>query len=448
MTENEELKIDYSLDVATSNQHQIRISNAEWFEISLALEQHHAVFYKIWQMGKPIFNEDIPTAAVQFDDKGDFIWFHFNPQFWKRLDFYNKLWVICHEALHIVLNHGVRTQDSGVNRKATNIALDIVVNESLSRGFGFERDKIEGWEDYCYVDTVFKNKKPQPTTEESYEFYYNLFDKVYGHGGPGDGTEEPGTVDDHSFMGEKSDNWGPIIDELNEGLSDDEKESLKRIVNKHFQNDKKDKLNQKAGVGTGGQWAFTSGPKVKKKKKWETIIKKWSKKYLIEKDKDVEQWARLNRRLAMLPRNMFLPSEMEFDDNEKEKKRIKVYFFLDTSGSCWGLKDRFFTAAESLPPEKFDIRLLCFDTTVVETTLESRKIYGGGGTSFKILEEFIQKEVNQGAEYPVGIFCISDGYADNIRPQYPDRWHFFLTAGGIKQHIDKGCFIHNLEDFE
>lgn len=446
---NEAEEIDHSLDVATSEKHRLKISNKEWFEISLALEQHHAVFYKVWQMGKPIFNEDIPTAAVQFDDKGDFIWFHFNPKFWKRLDFYNKLFVICHEALHIVLNHGIRTRDAGINRKATNIALDIVVNHALVRGFGFDRNQIEGWEDYCWVDTVFKNKNPQPSTEEMYEFYYNLFDKVYGMGGPGDGEKgEPGTVDDHSFMGEKSEKWDKVIDSLNEGLSEEEKESLKGMIDKHFQQEPKSKLNQKAGTGTGGQWVFANISKVKKKKKWETVIKKWSKKYLKEKDKDVEQWARLNRRLTMLPRDMFLPSDMEVEDDDKEKTRIKVYFFMDTSGSCWGLKDRFFAAASSLPPEKFDVRLLCFDTQIQETTLESKKIYGGGGTSFHILEDFIQKEINQGGVYPEGVFVITDGYGDNIKPQKPDKWYWFLTPGGSKSCIDKDCNFFNLEDFE
>jgi hypothetical protein len=439
---------DKTLDVAASRKHRLRISNEEWFEISRALEVHHAVFYKVWQMGKPVFNEDIDTAAVQFDENGEFIWFHFNPHFWKRLQFKDKVWVICHEALHIVLNHGVRTRDAhGINRRAVNAALDVVVNHSLWANFGFERDQVEGWEDYCWVDTVFKNKNPLPPADEQFEYYYNLFDKVYGDAGPGEG--EPGTVDDHAMMGQGS--GDKIIDGLNEGLSDAEKASLKNMIDKHFQAPPpQEAKNQKAGTGTGGQWVFAAPGKVKRKKKWETVIKKWSKKYLIEKDKDVEQWARLNRRMTMLPKDMFLPSEMEVEDDEKDKKKIKVYFFLDTSGSCWGLKDRFFTAAESLPPDRFDIRLLCFDTQVQETTLESRKIYGGGGTSFSILENYIQKEVSAGDKggYPEAVFVITDGYGDNIKPAKADRWYWFITEGGTKSYIDKDCNFFNLKDFE
>ena len=440
---------DNSLDLAKSPHHRVKISSKEWLEISLALEQHHAVFYKVWQMGRPVFNEDIPTAAVQFDDTGNFIWFHFNPKFWKRIDFNHKLFVISHEALHIILNHGIRTKDAGINRKATNVALDVVVNHALVRGFGFERDKIEGGEDYCWVDTVFKNKNPLPPSDEMYEYYYNLFDKVYGDGGGGEGEGEPQTVDDHSYMGEQSDAWGPVIDELNESLSAEEKESLKNMVNKHFQNEKKkNQLNAPAGTGTGGQWVFANITKVKKKKKWETVIKRWSRKYLIEKDKDFEQWARLNRRLTMLPRDMFLPSEMEVEEEEKDKTRIKVYFYMDTSGSCWGLKDRFFAAASSLPEDKFDVRLLCFDTQIQETTLASKKIYGGGGTSFKILEDFIQKEINQGGKYPEGVFVITDGYGDTIKPEKPEKWYWFLTPGSTKSCIHPDCNFFNLEDFE
>ena len=454
---------DGTLDVASSNKHRVRISNEEWFEISIALEPHHTVFYKVWQMGKPVFNDAIETAAVQFDENGDFIWFHFNPQFWKRLQFKDKLFVICHEALHIVLNHGMRTRDCGSNRSATNVALDIVVNHTLVNNFGFERKNIEGWQDYCWVDTVFKEKKPAPPDDEMYEFYYNLFDKVYGDGGMGDGGDgdAPGLVDDHEMMGDGSDNWDKVIDKLNEGLSQEEKESIKSTVEKHFEKEKKSEKNKKAGKGSG-QWVFTNA-KVIKKAKWETVIKKWSKKYLIDKDKDIEQWARLNRRMSMLSRDMFLPTEMEVEDNDKEKKKIDVWFYLDTSGSCWGLKDRFFEAALSLPTDRFNVRLFCFDTKVEETTLESRKVYGGGGTSFSILEAEIKNEISKGGgikktldgkevqmitQYPEAIFVITDGYGNSIKPEKPGNWYFFITEGGIKTYIDKACNFYNLKDFE
>lgn len=451
----------------------MKISNEEWQEISLQLENHHAVFYKLWQMGRPNFTEDIDTAAVQFDETGEFVWFHFNPIFWERLSFYGKLFVICHEALHIILNHGLRISNAGINRKACNSALDIVVNSLLATNMGFSRSKIdeeikpifklmaeeeavkngkefkwtpeqEKYHGLCWVDTVFRDRKPTPKDGEMFEYYYNLFEKVYGDGGAGENEGDgPSTLDDHSHMSDKSDSWDKAIDSLNKELSEDEKSSLKSTINKHFQKPK----NQPAGKGTG-TWHFVDTKKVEKKKKWETIIKKWSIKYYKTKDINKEQWVLLNRRLHMLPRNMFLPSNAEIVEHEAIKDRIKVYFFLDTSGSCIGLKDRFFAAAKSLPPEKFEIRLLCFDVKVVETTLESGKVYGGGGTSFSILEEFIQKEVNQGEPYPLGVFVITDGEANPIKPEFPENWYWFLTPGGTKRYIDKNCNFFSLQDFE
>jgi hypothetical protein len=259
-----------------------RISRDEWFAISSALEEHHAVFYKVWQMGKPHFTEEIETAAVQFDDVGEFIYFHFNPKFWDSLDFYNKLFVICHESLHVILNHGIRTREiERVNRGACNAALDVVVNHALLRSFGFEREKIINQEKLCWIDTVFAGRKPLPPDDEMYEFYYNLFEKVCGDGGRGDGSEgdgDPdqmggmsngqGTVDDHSFMGKSGDEWGKVIDKLQEGLSDEEKNSLKKMVEKHFQKGvtPKEALNQKAGTGTGGQWVLPTSPRSRRRR--------------------------------------------------------------------------------------------------------------------------------------------------------------------------------------
>lgn len=457
------------VDMPEPQVEDIRIPTEEWMKIARDLECHHAVFYKFWEMGKPIFSDAVETAAVQFDQTGDFVIFHFNPKFWNSLNHYNKLFVICHEALHVILNHGIRISDAGINRQATNAALDVVVNHSLLRDFGFDRNSIHNEENLCWIDTVFKSRNPLPPDDEMFEFYYNLFDKVYGPGGGrGDGqgrgdnslgghSDGQGTVDDHSFMQEgegdgESGDWDKVVEKLNEGISEEEKEGIKGVVKKHFQDgsNPSKKTNQPAGTGTGGIWTFAGKKKVKKKKKWETVIKKWSKKYLKSDYKEVEQWARLNRRMTMLPRDMFLPSEMEIDEQFEDEQRIKVYFFLDTSGSCFGLKDRFFNAALSLPPERFDIRLFCFDTQVQETTLESRKVYGGGGTSFDIIEKRVQEEKKkeEKGKYPEAVFVITDGYGTPVKPEQSNKWYWFLTSGGSKSYIPKDSHTFNLGDYE
>lgn len=444
---------------------QAKITNEEWLEISNELEPHHAVFYKVWQMGRPVFDENIPTACVQFDNEGNFILFKFNPDFWNSLDLYNKLFVICHEALHIILNHGLRAKDAKCNQQATNVAMDIVVNHTLVRGFGFSRKFINNSENYCWVDTVFKKHDPLPSSKESFEHYYNLFEQIeaengFGAGG-GSGHEglegQPQTVDDHSGLSKSSSDWGKVIDQLNEELTDEEKKTLESTIKKHFQKENSEKQNhdsfsdggKEAGSGTGGVWVFASNKKPKKKKKWETCIKKWALNAIKNDDFETEQWIKLNRRMTMLDRNLMIPSDMEIEERHQDLKKIDVWFFLDTSGSCWDLKDRFFGAAESLPQERFAIRLFCFDTQVQETNLKERKIYGGGGTSFQIIENHISSLINkEKCKHPSSVWIITDGYGDIVNPAHPKKWNWFLTENGYDRFIPKESIKHNLKDYE
>ncbi len=147
--------------------------------------------------------------------------------------------------------------------------------------------------------------------------------------------------------------------------------------------------------------------------------------------------------------NFFLPTEMEYEGYEKD--RIEVLFFQDTSGSCAHLAKRFFQAAASLPKERFDVRLCCFDTKVYETSLETRQLYGFGGTSFSVLEYWIQNAIasKKLKGYPKAIFVITDGYGDMVYPQAgkEKNWHWFLS-NHYTRCIPAACNIYMLKDFE
>lgn len=404
----------------------LTLSSSEWVNTAHSLEEHHALFYQCWQMGKPRFDPSIPTAAVRFNRSGDFLEFVFNPDFWASLTAYERLFIIAHECLHVLLNHGLRTANTKDNLR-TNWALDIVVNHMLVTNFGFDRSRLRGQGDWCWVDTIFADRPDMGKipTDAAFEFYLNLI--------PQSPTVKVRLVDDHSTL---PDDWRKVVGKLNQVLSPEELGTLKDAVERHCQ-------DQLPGVGEG-LWQFVNPGSVRKNKKWETVIKNWSKMYLRDVERNQEQWLRIDRRFASLQSGLFLPSEQEEVDDRGD--RIEVYFFLDTSGSCYHLKDRFFRAAKSLPEERFKIRLFCFDDKVEETTLESERVYGGGGTRFCIIEDKI-REVQEVA-YPEAVFIITDGCGSHVQPLHPQRWHWFLTQYRSYSFIPEASKKYNLADYE
>ena len=428
----------------------ISISNSEFNALAQDLEVHHGVFSKLWQMGKFIFDDKIPTACVKFNKEGDYFGFCFNPQFYASLDNTNRKFVVCHEAMHVILNHGKRFKE--LIPQVANMTADVVINELLVKDFGFQRKDIKDQDKLCWYDTVFAYRKPPVEQGHSFEYYYSILenDAKSGKNGYRASNSSGSTVDQHEGFGEgDEDQIDQKISEICDSLSDEEKKQLSDSIKDQLDDETKQSLQ--AGTAPGGLTKLMADPKtIKRKSKWETVIKRWSQKYIKQADKQHEQWARVNRRFVALSGmdTVFIPTEMEIDTLAEEKHRIKVLFFLDTSGSCAHLADRFWAAAASLPPERFDIQLCCFDTQVYETSLESKKLYGFGGTYFHVLEDYVQDLMRkEKIKYPEAVFVITDGWGDNVNPAQPKKWHWFLSED-CRLHIPKESQVYKLSDFE
>jgi predicted metal-dependent peptidase len=432
----------------------------KFFDIAQDLEVYHGIFSRIWQMGRPVEDKTIPTAAIRFNRDGGFFSFCFNPDYYNSLDEYNLKFTICHEALHVILNHGYRSY--GLEPKLANVAMDVVINECLVNNFGFNRAMIKNEKDLCWYDTVFE-PKDNIEKEKSFEYYYDaLYTKIINQAGGADydengdvempkGSGKPNknkTVDVHDGFGsEDQDQIDQKLDDACDRLSNTEKNKLKEMVDKILDDASKNQLSR--GTSAGGLTKIMNIEKVKIKRKWETVIKKWAEQYLRPNDKNHEQWARINRRFVTLSKDMFIPTEMEIDSYADKKHRIKVMFFLDTSGSCVHLAERFFKAAKTLPPDRFDIVLHCFDTNVYETSLKTGQLYGFGGTSFDIIEEYIQKyrKEKNNNKYPDAVFIITDGMGNNVHPEFPKKWFWFLSED-YRYCIPPECNIFKLNDYE
>jgi hypothetical protein len=437
---------------------EVHITNEEFLEYAMAFERHHAIFYKFWSLGRPRFDPKVKTASVSFDTEGKFLSFNFNPDFWKTLTKEQRLFVSAHECLHIINNHGIRIVELP-NLELANIAADLVVNHSLVSKFDFDRTECDPKNIYCWVDTIFTDKSIDVKINGTFEYYYNLLVEQEQKNGKGKGKK--GNKDDKGKpeKGEGGDsdkgqlvdshNWNnsdELIDFLDENLDEEDK----NFISEHLKKSDKNYYDaeKKGGHGVGElSWLFAE-EKIPPKKKWETIINRWSKKQLLLMEKNTSQWIFKNRRFSLIGDSLMLPTDRDVDRIIPKKNRPDVFFYLDTSGSCWGLKDRFFKAAKSLNKDYFNINLFCFDTRVYPTTLASRQIFGGGGTHFNIMEEHIQSEMTtHDRPYPDAVFVITDGEGNHVYPEMPDRWHWFLTEMK-KTYIPKTCKVFDLGDYE
>ena len=420
----------------------------EWSRLARRLESHHSIFYKMWSSGTPVFTEDINTAAVEFDRVGNCLRLCFNPSFWGSLSEEGKLFAIGHEMLHVILNHGKRCKGIPSERRvAGNICMDVVVNHLLVNGFGFDKDAADasvraalGSDEVsplCWVGNVFDGLNLPD--DECFEFYYSQYLKSFGDGNSIIACRpNSGCLDDHSSL--PQDDMDSLMQGVASGLSRDELHTVFGIIKKH-------KPGGFAGTAFGS-WALVSEQNTSRKKRsWESVIKKWERATISEDYGFGEQWTRRGRRHASLSKNIFLPCDVEAMQMVREDNSVEVLFFLDTSGSCWDLRERFLCAARSLNRRRFDAKIFCFDTAVAEITSQRGRVYGGGGTSFRAVAQKVKEQVHGRSKHP-HVFILTDGYGDEVSLERPERWHWFITKGGTASYIDSRCHVHRLEDYD
>lgn len=429
----------------------------EYLDVLNRLQRHHAIFSEFWRVGVLIYEPAITTASISFSRDGQGVHFSVNPTFWASLSLDTKAFVLAHECLHVYFEHGRRSL-AMKNRQLFNIAADLVVNHFLVNYFGFKREQLDfptiknptggpSSDILCWVDTIFPDENV--SDRESMDYYYSLLIDPT-HSGP-----DIDSLDEHSQLCEQSNSSGEsgpgstkavekLLDKIIDGLSIEDTNTLEDMLKATSES------GSLPGTAAGNLTRKLILKRTPKKKKWETVITDTLGRYLGKEDiVPVEQWVSRNRRFQMLSEDLLLPSEVE--QEIKIYDRLDVWFFQDTSGSCSHHADRFFKAAASIPEDKFRIRMFCFDTRVYETSLVSGRLYGFGGTCFAAIEHSIQEtikaEEKKKTQYPQVVFVITDGYGTTVNPEYPDRWHWFLSVN-YTRCIPGASKKYMLADFE
>lgn len=408
-------------------------SHKDIYAISNLLEGKSSLFRQFWDIGRPIFTKDILTAAISFDSSGNAISFLWNEDMWNNLDVYTRAFIASHEMLHIILNHGkrmlVHKHDENSNK-----AMDIVVNHLLVNDFGFDRDKLcIPWKDYCWVDTIFSEPNI-PLSNKSYEYYYNLLDSVE--------SNSISLMDTHGILGSSCED---IQDELASKIdsSDICKNTLDII--------RENALSFDIFAGSElGQKINVLNREVKIVKKWENVIAPSHFKK-IKTTKLDDTWIKESRRLTDFlseNRNMFMQSKSEVEGIYKQKYYSNIWFFMDYSGSCTRYFQTFLDAARSLNKRKFKVKLFTFDVTTTEVLDGTAPSEGGGGTNFNCIDLKVKQLIKSGEEHPTAIFVITDGYSlSKIYPEFPEKWHWFLTDKHTTNYIPEKSILHNLYDY-
>lgn len=438
----------------------------EYFTVVRALRKHHALFAAFWTVGTilEIDHPQMPTAAIVWDkETGAGVQFLINPQFWATLNAHSKAFVIAHEIMHVYLDHGRRSL--GLDPTMANIAQDVVINHYLVDRFDFDRAELTFGESYCWRDTIFPDRKVEP--DRCFEYYYEQLQQQGGapqdgqsdeggEGEPGQGQNQ--TVDVHNFMDGELDNdlldaIQEAVDDLMDRITPESVEDFQDMIDKGNKDEAKKveeekEKNQGAGSMAGTLKKRIQLGRVKKKRKWETVVQDVLGRFQgMERDVDIDLWTRPNRRLTAFEGELILPAEI--NESVPVRDRIDVWFFQDTSGSCVSYAERFFKAAASIPEDRFRIRGFCFDTRTFEVDFRKGELQGFGGTAFQPIENRIQQTIQkEGCAYPQAVFVITDGYGSRVTPQHPDRWHWFMTDGHSTSYIPQESSRYLLKDYE
>lgn len=381
----------------------------DYYALSNQLLEFHEIFYKFFTIGRPTFTDKIPTAAVAFHKKnGKFFQFLFNPGFWDSLDNYERCFVIAHECLHVILNHGLRGKDG--DKRRTAIAIDLIVNYILTNNLGLKPTPklLEG----CFFETIFKDPKIVPKNK-SFEFYYNYLAEHP------ENIQDNVCVKDHDYLMEID--YQTLMEHIfdNQNLSDAQKKELK------------DKIDaQLRQAGTESLDNIMEIYKTAKKRlnfAWERMVGTFVKSQLSKYMKEVNaaNWVKEDRRTALLPSDVMLPLYA----NEKPEFKYDMWFFTDCSGSCTHLVDQFTQVARSIPEKLFNVKYHIFDTQVKEWDINKTYAEAGGGTCFQCISTYIDNKVKkEGSKYPKIVFVITDGAGTPVQPAYPRNWNWILSA--------------------
>jgi len=374
---------------------------------------------QVYYLGRPAFTSRAgvcPTSCV-ITRPGGHVIFQFNRRFFDELGPEEIAFVTLHEALHVAFRHAERRGRR--DARFWNIACDIVINELLLAQPQFARVESESFKRLIEGAATFARFREVllhagPTIKFSAEAIYDRMTRDAGlrrwirklMAGHRPFHVDFGMDDSNPLTGRQA--W--------------EREQLARRLDRILD-----------GQQLGGWTRHESGElrevqsAIAPKVSWDALLRNRVSS-LLQEHTD-ESW-QPSRRMAALYPTVILPSERVCD----HRGRVSVLMAIDTSGSISPKQlDRLVAVTRTLLRERVELSAISFDVSAYPFNLDdaTRAPLGGGGTSFKCIEEYAAGLTR----YPDLIAVLTDGVGEAPKPLHPNRWLWMLTPDSSDFYI-------------
>jgi len=295
--------------------------------VSSLIMSNMTVFYGLFLTEvNRYFSTRIPTACLAKHPNAKIPVMLFNPDFWDKLNEKQRTFLVLHETQHLIDQAFLFCKEFALEKPLDNIALDLTINSRLMVNYQGELEFIEGG--------MLPANFPELQLEEEKDslYYYNKLkeakdkkeeskgkgeDSKAGEPGNGNGTSGDKNLDDLLDNQEKIDKhitW----DELTQGLSDLEKEVLKRDIMNRLDKISDEVAKQNGNIPTHLEGLLNRITKIKEVVNWKSLFRKFVGSTISSET---------------LP-NRKRPSR-RFEENPGIKQKFKVsgVFLSDSSGS-------------------------------------------------------------------------------------------------------------------
>lgn len=368
------------------------------------------------------FNKRIPTACIGKHPNVKIPMMTFNPDFWQPLTKSQRKFLVVHELRHYIDLAWVYREEFGLDHKLFNIAADLNINTTILQAHA-DMELIEGG----MMPDKFPELNLQPCRDTMY--YYKRLKDAKDRKDETEGKEdslagEPGNKQGSSGcknLDEILDGGGgepdhSLWDELTEGMTDVEKEVLKREIASTVERIAEEATKNAGNVPVGIEQAMKIN-KIRQVVSWKNLFRRFVSSTI---DTDVLQTRkRPNRRFEGMPTNKF-------------KHKVKGLFLSDSSGSVsdsdlercnaelynvWKAGAEIHYAAwdaECEEPKKYDGKL------DIERTM-------CGGTDLNCALKKINEKSKEGYKFAV---ITTDGYIPPITDKVKIPVLILITEGG------------------